>query len=139
MVKDAKMDLERACKGVKTVRSATIATQLRNEAIRNAWLEIQTASGSVKKFMSDLSGFDNVSEFEDLEIGITLYHNHKITVIICHIQIFYFYFLAANDKATILNYKSNIIDSDDENDLDMESDIEESEVFRHKYKTSYIN
>lgn len=75
MIIDAKKNLERARNGVRTVRSATTATQLRNEAIRNAWLEIQTESGSVQKFMSDLSAFKSAAEFEDLEIGKILISN----------------------------------------------------------------
>ncbi|OXU17063.1 hypothetical protein TSAR_006876 [Trichomalopsis sarcophagae] len=46
-----------------------MCTRLRDDAIRNAWLEIQAdPPWSIKKFLNELSGYDDDSLFELIEL-----------------------------------------------------------------------
>lgn len=68
-IKDSKIELKRAQNLIRTKKVAPPTTRIRDEAIRNANLELKTPSGSVKKFMQDLSGYSDTAEFEALEKG----------------------------------------------------------------------
>lgn len=62
------IDLERARQKLKTTVGPTPDQRLKDDTIRNAWLELNgTPPWSVEKFMKDLSSYEDESLIEEIE------------------------------------------------------------------------